>query len=288
MAEIIKGADVRAALVEKMKAKIAETGVKPILALVRVGEDGSDLAYQRGIIKTCGSVGIEPRVFAFPADISQDAFEAEFGKINNDPEIHGILLFRPLPKHLSDRAAAQIIDPEKDVDCMSPVNWGKLAAGDESGYFPATAEAVMKICEYTGIDPKGKNVVIMGTSLVAGRPLGYLMTAKRASVSWCNTATKNPLKRCEDADIFISACGRAGLITKEYVEKAAPGCVAIDVGVNFKDGKMCGDFVFDEVEPYVAKITPVPGGVGAVTNSVTACHVVRAAVKAKTGEVFNF
>ena len=288
MAEIIKGADVRADLVEKMKAKIAKTGVSPVLALIRVGEDESDLAYQRGIIKTCDSVGITSLIYAFPAKISQKEFESEFAKINSDPKIHGILLFRPLPEHLDDRPIAQIIDPEKDMDCMSPVNWGKLATGDNSGYFPCTPEAVMKICEYIGLDPKGKNVVIMGTSLVVGRPLGYLMTAKRASVSWCNTVTKNPLKRCEDADIFISACGRAGLITKEYVRNAAAGCVAIDVGVNFKDGKMCGDFVFDEVAPYVSMITPVPGGVGAVTNSVTASHVVRAAVKAKTGEIFNF
>lgn len=288
MAEVVKGADVKASLIEKMKAKIAETGVKPCLAIVRVGAKDSDLSYEKGTLKTCESVGIEAKVFALPEDIDQASFEAEFKKVNDDPSIHGILLFRPLPAQLNDQPIVEMIDPEKDMDCMSPANWAKLAMGDESGYFPCTPEAVMKICDYMGVDFEGKNAVIIGHSLVVGRPLGYMMIAKNASVSWCHVFTKDTIKRCEDADILVCACGVPGLIKEAHVAKANPDCVAIDVGINFVDGKMCGDFAFDQVEPHVAKITPVPGGVGAVTNSIMASHVVRAAVKAKTGEVFNF
>ena len=288
MAEVVKGADVKAQLVEKMKAKIEETGVKPCLGIVRVGEKPADLSYEKGVLKTCDSVGIEVKVFALPVDIDQASFEAEFKKVNDDPDIHGILLFRPLPEQLSDQPIVEMINPEKDMDCMSPINWAKLAMGDESGYFPCTPEAVMKICDYMGVDFEGKNAVIIGHSLVVGRPLGYMMIAKNASVSWCHVFTKDTIKRCEDADILVCACGVPGLVKEAHVAKANPDCVAIDVGINFVDGKMCGDFAFDQVKPHVGKITPVPGGVGAVTNSIMASHVVRAAVKAKTGEVFNF
>lgn len=288
MAEVVKGADVKARLIEKMKEKIAQTGAAPCLGIVRVGEKPADLAYENGVIKTCDSVGIKVKTSVLPEDISQASFEAEFKKVNDDPSVHGILLFRPLPAHLDDRPIAGMIDPEKDMDCMSPANWAKLAMGDESGYFPCTPEAVMKICDYLGVDFEGKNAVIIGHSLVVGRPLGYMMIARNASVSWCHVFTKDIVRRCEGADILVSACGVPGLVAKEHAAKVNPDCIAIDVGINFVDGKMCGDFAFDEVEPYVGKITPVPGGVGAVTNSVMASHVVRAAVKAKTGEVFNF
>lgn len=288
MAEIVKGADVKASLVEKMKAKIAETGVEPCLGIVRVGEKAADLSYEKGVIKTCDSVGIKTKITVLPEDIDQASFEAEFMKVNDDPSVHGILLFRPLPAQLDDQPIVQMINPEKDMDCMSPANWAKLAMGDESGYFPCTPEAVMKICDYMGVEFEGKNAVIIGHSLVVGRPLGYMMIAKNASVSWCHVYTQDTVKRCEDADILVCACGVPGLIKAEHVAKVHPGCVAIDVGINFVNGKMCGDFDFEQVEPHVAKITPVPGGVGAVTNSIMASHVVRAAVKAKTGEVFNF
>lgn len=278
---IVKGAEVAEGLKQQMMKEMEILGdVKPTLGIVRVGAKPSDLSYEKGVRKTAESVGIEVKTFELAEDITQEDFDKEFMKVNDDSSVHGILLFRPLPAHLNDEAVCRMINPEKDMDCMSPINFAKLAMGDESGYYPCTPEAVMKIVDHLGIDCRGKNVVIIGHSLVVGRPLGYLMIARDASVSWCHVFTKDTIKRCEDADIIISAAGVPGLVKKGHVEKAGKDCVVIDVGINFVDGKMCGDVAFDEVSPLVGYITPVPGGVGGVTNTVMAYHVVRAAVKA--------
>lgn len=278
---IVKGADVAAVMKEQMAKEIESLGgVTPTLGIVRVGANPSDLSYERGVKKTAESVGIDVKVFEFAEDIQQAEFEAEFKKINEDSTVHGILVFRPLPAHLDDKPICDMIDPEKDMDCMSPLNWAKLAMGDDTGYNPCTPEAVIKILDFLEVDYKGKNVVIVGHSLVVGRPLGYLLIARDCSVSWCHVFTKDTIKRCEDVDILISAAGVPGLIKKEHVEKAGKDCIVVDVGINFVDGKMCGDVAFDEVAPLTGFITPVPGGVGTVTNVVMASHVVRAAVKA--------
>ena len=278
---VVKGADVAAVLKEQMIKDIEENGVKPVLGIVRVGANPSDLSYEKGVVKTAESVGIEVRVFEMDAEIKQADFEAEFKKINENPEVHGILVFRPLPAHLEVEPINDMINPEKDMDCMSPINMAKLAMGDTSGYFPCTPEAVVKIIDHIGIECQGKNVVIVGHSLVVGRPLGYMLIARDASVQWCHVFTKDTVKRCEDVDILVSAAGVPGLIKKAHVEKASKDCTVIDVGINFVDGKMCGDVAFDEVSPLVENITPVPGGVGGVTNVVLATHVVKAAIKAK-------
>ena len=280
MAMIVKGADVAAKMKEAMISDIEKFNLKPCLAIVRVGEKPSDLSYEKGVVKNAEAVGIEVKKVILDENISQEDFEKEFAKVNENPEIHGILMFRPLPPHLSDEPINNMINPEKDMDCMSPINWAKLAMGDSSGYAPCTPEAVIKICDYMGVDYQGKNVVIVGHSPVVGRPLGYLMIARDATVTWCHVYTKDAIKKCEDVDILVSAAGVAGLITKDHVSKAGKDCIVIDVGINFKDGKMCGDVAFDEVEPLVGQITPVPGGVGGVTSVVLAEHVVRAAKKA--------
>lgn len=280
MAEIIKGAAVAAALKEQMKNDIAAAGITPVLGIVRVGAKGSDLAYERGVRKTCESVGIDIKLLELPEDVTQAELEKEFAAFNLDPSVHGILLFRPLPSGLDETPLLQMIDPEKDMDCMSPANWAKLAMGDESGYFPCTAEAVIKICEFAGVEFNGANAVVLGRSQVIGKPLGLMLLARHASVSWCHSRTRDIPSRCIDADILISACGVPKLVGADIAKGVASGCTAIDVGMNFVDGQMCGDFAFDEVEPYVAGITPVPGGVGAVTNTIMATHVVRAALKA--------
>ena len=280
MAEIIKGSEVAAAIREKIRRDIEENKVAPCLAVIRVGEKGSDLAYERGVRKTCENTGIEMKVFAFPEDISQEELEKEFMKVNSDPDIHGILLFKPLPAHLDEKVFSGLIDPEKDMDCMSPVNWSKLALGDESGYCPCTAEAVIRILEHTGTEVTGKKAVVIGRSQVIGKPLGLMLLARSATLTWCHSKTRDLKESCRGAEILVSACGVAGLIGEEIAGVVADGCVAIDVGMNFVDGKMCGDMAFDEVEPHVGKITPVPGGVGSVTNTVMASHVVRAAIKA--------
>lgn len=280
MGTIVKGAEVAAKMKEAMKANIEKYNLKPCLTIVRVGEKPSDLSYEKGVVKTAESVGIEVRKCVLDEKINQADFEKEFAKVNDDPSVHGILMFRPLPEQLSDEPINNMINPDKDMDCMSPVNWAKLAMGDSTGFAPCTPEAVIQICDYMGIDYQGKNVVIVGHSLVVGRPLGYLMIARNATVTWCHVFTKDSIQKCKDVDILVSAAGVAGLVNKKYVEEANKDCVVIDVGINFKDGKMCGDVAFDEVEPLVDKITPVPGGVGGVTSVVMADHVVRAAMKA--------
>ncbi|MBR3003861.1 MAG: bifunctional 5,10-methylenetetrahydrofolate dehydrogenase/5,10-methenyltetrahydrofolate cyclohydrolase [Lachnospiraceae bacterium] len=288
MAEIIKGAEVKANLIEQMKKKMEETGVTPQLAIVRVGANDSDLAYERGVKKTCESIGISLNVVELPEDISQADFEARFKEVNDDPANHGILLFRPLPPTLDDKPVIAMIDPDKDMDCMCPYNWAKLAMGDNSGYFPCTAEAVMQILQFANVKISGAKAVVIGRSQVIGKPVGLMLLSKSATLTWCHSRTRDLAEACKDAEILVSACGVAGIVDKKIAEGVADGCVAIDVGMNFVDGKMCGDMAFDEVEPYMGKITPVPGGVGAVTNTIMCSHVVRAAVKAKTGEVFNF
>ncbi|MCF0143432.1 MAG: bifunctional 5,10-methylenetetrahydrofolate dehydrogenase/5,10-methenyltetrahydrofolate cyclohydrolase [Parasporobacterium sp.] len=288
MAQIVKGADVAAQLKEQMKAKIEELQLSPCLAIVRVGAREDDLSYERGVKKTCDAVGIEARVYELPEDITQENLEAEFKKVNDDPTVSGILLFRPLPKHLNDEPLVNMINPDKDMDCMCPMNWAKLAMGDESGYQPCTAEAVIKICEYMGVNFAGANAVVMGRSQVIGRPVGLMLLSKHCSVSWCHSKTKDMAQKCEQADIIVAAVGRAGLVTGDMVKGVNPECVAVDVGMNFVDGHLTGDLNFDEVAEKVAQITPVPGGVGAVTNTIMASHIVRAAIKAKTGEVYHF
>ena len=282
MAEIIKGADVASDIKKELNLLIEKNLLKPCLAVVRAGEDESSIAYLRGIKKTCGSLGIDVKEIVFPENISQSDLENGFREIDSDKNIDGILLLRPLPKGLDDKPLTQIISPEKDVDCMSPANWAKLAMGDKDGFYPCTAEAVIRICDYAGIDLNGKRAVVIGRSQVIGRPVGLMLLARNATITWCHSRTRDLAAMCRDAEILVSACGVAELIDESIAEGIAPGCAVIDVGVNFKDGKMCGDFDFEAVSKYAGIITPVPGGTGAVTNTVLASHVVRAALRKST------
>lgn len=283
-AKVIKGSDVAARLRENIKTVMEEHFLKPVLAVIRVGNDASDLAYQRGIAKTCENTGIDMRVFEFPLDICQDEFELQFRRINEDPSVDGILLFRPLPPQLDNDAIASWISPEKDMDCMSPVNWAKLITGDFSGYFPCTAEAVIQILDAAGVDCTGARAVVLGRSQVIGKPVGLMLLAKNATVTWCHTKTKDLAAMCKDAEILVSACGAAGLVDETIARGISPSCIAVDVGVKYVNGKMQGDFDFEAVSKYAAMITPVPGGVGAVTNTILAAHVLRAAYKKTTGK----
>ena len=284
MATVIKGADAANEIKERIKNLTKTCDLNPCLAVIRVGSDPSDLAYERGLSKTCDTLGIEFRVYEYPADIGKEAFEAAFPDINQDPAVHGILLFRPLPSQLDERRIAEMISPAKDVDCMSPSNFAKLIMGDTSGYAPCTAEAVIRLCEYMKVDFNGARAVVIGRSLVIGKPVGIMLLSKNATVTWCHSKTKDLAAMCKDAEILVSACGSAGLVSEEIARNISPSCVCLDVGVNFKDGKMCGDFDFDAVSNYAAMITPVPGGVGAVTNTVLAAHVVRSAYRSAYGE----
>lgn len=278
MSMIMKGSDVAAAMKEELLHEMEELGAKgivPQLGIVRVGERPDDLAYERGAMKRMAGVGIRCRVIALPETIGQAEFEKEFAAVNADPEIHGILLFRPLPKQLDEEKIRSLIDPRKDIDCMNPVNAAKVFSSDASGFAPCTPEAVMEVLAHYHIDLKGKRVTVVGRSMVVGKPLSMLLLKQNATVTICHTRTVDLAGTCRNAEILVAAAGKAGMITADFVTENS---VVIDVGINVgADGKLCGDVAFDAVAPKVAAITPVPGGVGTVTSSVLAKHVVRAA-----------
>lgn len=208
-------------------------------------------------------------------NISQEDFENEFKKINDDNSVHGILLLQPLPKTLSVEPIKDIINPLKDVDAVSPVNMYKILANDKTGYAPCTAEGVMEILDWMGTDLKGKKCKVIGRSMIVGKPLGLLLLARDATVTYCHSKTIELAKETKDADVLIAAAGSAKLVGADFVNE---NMTVIDVGVNVdENGNMCGDVDFEAVEPIVANITPVPGGTGAVTTSVLAKHVVKAA-----------
>lgn len=278
MAEMIKGSEVVNSMKERMLKEVAELnskGVTPCLAIVRLGARPDDASYEKGAIKKCESVGINYKIFEYEENISQDQLIKEIQRINWDVGIHGILLFRPLPKHIDEDVIKYVIGAQKDMDCFNPVNVAKVFEGDDTGFAPCTPEAVMEMLQHYGIDVSGKRVVIIGRSMVVGKPLSMLLLKKNATVTICHTKTKNLEETCKSAEILIAAAGKAKMITDKFV---SPGQIVVDVGINLdKDGKLCGDVDYDNVEKIVDKITPVPGGVGPVTTSVLVNHVIRAA-----------
>ena len=266
MAKRLLGKEVTAALNEKIKAQVAELqgkGVNPTLCIIRVGENESDISYERGATKRCETLGVACEKILLPADVSQEELLSVIDKVNKDPQIHGVLLFRPLPKHLNQ----SVTDGS-----MSGVFTGKNV-----GFPPCTPQACMEILDYYGIDCTGKKAVVVGRSLVVGKPAAMMLIKKNATVTVCHTKTVDMPSVVKEADIVIVAAGRAGVVDASYV---APGQTIIDVGINVNaEGKLCGDVAFDEVEPIVDAITPVPGGVGSVTTSVLVGHVVEAAAR---------
>ena len=275
---VIKGSPVSQAICEQVSLKaeaLAKRGVEPCLAILRVGNDGSQMAYEKNAEKRMIANGIKCVKVTLDEGVSQNDFVNEFDKLNEDDKVHGILVLQPLPEGLSVEPLKSRINPLKDVDAISPVNLYKVMAGDKSGYAPCTAEGVMEIVDWLKMDCKGKKCVVVGCSLVVGRPLGLLFLGRDATVTFCHEFTKDTAKEARDADILVSAAGVRKLIGVNHVN---PDMTVIDVGINFdENGKMCGDVDFDAVEPLVKNITPVPGGVGAVTTSVLAKHVIKAA-----------
>lgn len=278
MSTVMMGADVAKAMKTELIREVQELkerGITPCLAMIRAGERPDDLVYERGAKKRMEMVGIECRSVELPEDISQTDFEEAFRKVNEDPTVHGILLFRPLPGTLDEEPVKAMIHPFKDVDCMSDTNVARVFSGDERGFAPCTAEAVMEMLHYYKIDPSGKKVTVVGRSMVVGKPLSMLLLKKNATVTVCHTKTADLAETCRNAEILVAAAGKAGMITKAM---AGSGAVVVDVGINIdKDGNLCGDVAFDTVKEQVSYISPVPRGVGSVTTSVLAKHVVRGA-----------
>ena len=278
MAVIMKGSEVSSRMKEMLLAKVSEfkqNGISPALAVVRVGNKPDDAVYERSILKRFNPLGIDVKVHELPESISQADFDAEFMVLNDDPKIHGILLFQPLPEGLDSRYVRVHMNPLKDIDGMSPLNEARIFEGDLEGFAPCTASAVMTVLAQYGYDPAGKNVVIVGRSMVIGRPLSMLMLRANATVTVCHSRTQNLPEVCRRADILVAAVGHARMITPEYVTKRS---VVVDVGIDTDmDGNLCGDLDFERVEPIVQAVTPVPGGVGAVTTSVLAENLLKAA-----------
>lgn len=285
MAEILKGAPVAAALSEELIAraeKLKGAGTVPTLAILRLGERPDDISYETGAMKRCAKIGIEVRHFLLPADCTKEQLLDTIREINGDSSIHGCLMFRPLPDKDMEAAACALLAPEKDVDCMTSGSLASVFTGKGAGYPPCTAQACIELLDHYGVDLTGKRAAVIGRSLVIGKPVSMMLQQKNATVTMCHTRTVDMPSVCREAEIIIAAAGKAGVVNKAF---AAPGQVIVDVGINVdENGRLCGDVKFDEVEPVAAAITPVPGGVGAVTTAVLAKHVIEAAEKARSAD----
>ena len=282
MAEVLRGAPVIQAMKERLIPEVEQLkgkGVTPPLAILRVGERQEDLAYERGAVKRLDSIGAAVRVVTLPADVSQEAFDIALQALNEDDSVHGILLFAPLPKHLDIRRARTMLAPQKDVDGCTDASLAGVFTGSGVGFPPCTAQAVMEILHHYGIAIEGKKAAVIGRSLIIGRPAAQLLMAENATVVNLHRKTVDSEGIASKADILVAACGELRLVSPAYTN---PDQVVIDVGVNWdkEKGGIAGDVDFDAVEPVVKSITPVPGGVGSVTTSVLASHVVEAAKKA--------
>ena len=278
--EVLKGAAVTAAIKEQVQGMMEGLeGQPPKLAIVRVGERPDDLSYERGAMKRMEAFGLRAQSYAFPEEINGEDFKEAFAAINLDPDVTGILLLKPLPPQIPEREIEAIIDPAKDLDGISPVNMAKVFAGEADGFAPCTAEAVVEVLKAYGIPISGKRAVIVGRSLVVGRPLAMLLLKENATVTVCHTRTKNLEEECRRAEILVAAAGRAKMLGASHVGEQA---VVIDVGINVdEDGKLCGDVDFASIDGRAAMATPVPGGVGAVTTAVLAKHLAQAAKRSR-------
>ena len=290
MAKRLLGKEVNEALVASLQTRAAalkEKGVTPTLAILRLGENPSDLSYEKGATKRAEEIGVAIKNFILPEASTKEEVLAVIDQINADDSIHGCLMFRPLPKHLKadQDEICNRLDPKKDVDSMTHMSNAGVFEGQDLGYAPCTPAACMEILDHYGIDCKGKSAVVIGRSLVVGKPAGMMLMAKNATVTTCHTKTVNVPEICKNADIIVSAAGVLNSLTAEYVR---PGQIVIDVSINWDANKpnargtlgaIAGDAKFEEVEPIVEAITPGPGGVGSVTTSVLMKHVVEAAEK---------
>lgn len=270
-----RGAPVAAALTEQLAKEIAllaKRDIVPKLAVVRVGAREDDLSYERGLKKRFASAGAEVDVYELPENVPQAELESCVRFLSGDDSVHGILMFSPLPKSLDEAAVRACIDPRKDVDCMTDANAFGVYAG-KNGFAPCTPAAVLEILDFHGYDLTGKRVTVVGRSAVVGKPLAMLLLQRNATVTVCHTKTKDLPAACREADLLVVCAGKAALIGKEHVRA---GQAVVDVGIHVVDGKLCGD-VDASVAETVDALTPVPGGVGAVTTSVLLKHTVHSA-----------
>lgn len=280
MAKQLLGKEVTASMNEKIKAKAAllqEKGITPTLGIIRVGEREDDISYERGAVKRCETLGVAYKKYLLGEDVSEDELLRTIEEVNKDDAINGVLLFRPLPKHLNEDRIINALDPAKDVDGITDASIAGVFSGKQQGFAPCTPQACMEILDYYGIECTGKKAVVVGRSLVVGKPAAMMLLKKNTTVTICHTKTVDMPSVVKAADIVIVAAGRTGVVDASYLRQ---GQVVIDVGINVNEaGKLCGDVKYDEAEEIVDAITPVPGGVGSVTTSVLVGHVVEAAIR---------
>lgn len=254
--------------------KLNGNGVTPTLLLIRVGAREDDLSYERSILKNCERLNIQCNVLELPVTVTMDELKEVFEKGNNDKDVHGIMIFRPLPDHLDPEEVRNLINPEKDIDCMSPINLEKVFEGNSTGFAPCTPKAVIEVLKHYDIPLKGANVAVAGRSLVVGKPLSMLLLDENATVTICHSRTTDMPAVTSKADIVVAAIGKAKFMGKEYFSENQ---VVIDVGINDDgNGKICGDVDYDEVIDGVKALTPPTGGVGLITTTILLEHVVKA------------
>ena len=265
-------AKVRGSILEEVN-KLKEQGVRPGLAVIIVGEDPASQVYVRNKERACEECGFYSEKYALPEETTQEQLLELIEELNQNPRIDGILCQLPVPNHIDDQAIIDAISPEKDVDAFHPVNVGKIMVGNFD-FLPCTPAGVMQLLEEYGIDPQGKNCVVIGRSNIVGKPMSMLLLHKNGTVTICHSRTKNLKEICAQADILVAAVGKADFVTADMVKE---GATVIDVGMNRKDGKLCGDVCFDEVNEKAAYLTPVPGGVGPMTITMLMKNTLKAA-----------
>ena len=277
MARILDGKEVAASLKDRLVEEvesIKSKGITPKLCIVIVGDRPDSVSYIKGAVKRCESIGVDCEVKQLAGDTTQGQFLEVLEELNQNKSIHAIMIMRPLPSQISEDVIKYRIAPEKDVDCFNPVNVSKVMSGEDGGFAPCTPSAVMEILKYYGIEIKSKKAVIIGRSMVVGRPLAMMMLKENATITICHTKTANLAEETRKAEILVAAAGKGKMVKRDMVSE---GAVVIDVGINFdENGKMCGDVDFDDVSPVAGMITPVPGGVGSVTSTVLVKHVIEA------------
>ncbi len=271
----LRGKKVSDGIKEYVSKELETLSFVPKLAIVRVGENPDDMSYERGATKKLKSFGLDVASYVFPQDISDEDFKKAFKDINEDDEVTGILLLRPLPRTINKKDIENMIDPKKDLDGISPINIAKVFAGDTTGFSPCTAEAVIEVLKAYDIELTGKRVTVVGRSMVVGKPVSMLLLKENATVTMTHTRTVDLKKTCSDAEIVVAAAGRAKMLNSDYCGQDA---VMIDVGINVdENGKLCGDVDYATLDGKASAATPVPGGVGSVTTAVLAKHLIQAA-----------
>lgn len=280
MAEILKGKIVADSIKEEMRKNIEilkGKGINPTLGIIRLGSDPSDVSYEKSIIKACSAMEIEAKVFERETSMTTNELVELMSELNMDDSISGILLFRPLPKHIDENVIRNSISPDKDVDCMHPLNLEKIFEGNMTGFAPCTPKAAMEILLYNKVELEGKNVVVVNRSMVVGKPLVMMLLEKNATVTICHSRTKKLNEVTKSADVVVTALGKPKFFTNDFFNEDS---VVIDVGVSMtEDGRLSGDVDYENVEGLVSMITPVPGGVGSVTTTILLNQVVQAAMK---------